>query len=186
VVTDAPVPRDGRRLMRLVGSSVSAQDRDCDVGTHGAAHAQDRWLYESAHRVSSFRRSHGSRLRLLQVTEPSRPLHLTCSVCDSAETIRTSERLGEFFYLCRDCEHIWMVTVTATPGHGTKRAPADAALPQLPLSELPAMKALLGQTRQRTDGRAWLKSSHSMVKRQKVRAAARRAPSARAKKRKVL
>lgn len=114
-----------------------------------------------------------------------RPLHLPCPICDSAETIRTSERLGESFYLCRDCEHIWMVTVTATPGYATKRAHAYTRLPPLPLSELPAMKALLEQTRQRTDGRPWLKSSHSMVERQTVRAAARLAPSAQAKKRRV-
>ncbi len=38
-----------------------------------------------------------------------RPTPVYCPECESIEACRTSERMGETFYLCRDCDHVWSI-----------------------------------------------------------------------------
>ena len=49
---------------------------------------------------------------------PSTPLR--CPDCDSVETLRTSERLGEQTYLCRDCDHVWPTELATRPGSANR------------------------------------------------------------------
>ena len=44
----------------------------------------------------------------------------TCPACDSKNTIRTHEQLGEKLFFCPNCEHTWSIREGKTPAKKRK------------------------------------------------------------------
>jgi len=53
-----------------------------------------------------------------------------CPECESVESMRTSQRLGEQTYFCRDCDHVWTVAPASVRAPASPRA--NRILPKNP------------------------------------------------------